>query len=138
MKNSGRLKIATIDGDTGNDGFIDMLCLYGAQSFSIWDADINQMYDSGDDFEQITANVFLDDFNSSNDRNDSLRLPIYLRVRGIFYGQFLSKRLGTPCIVYDTQNQKINSSPTGVETLDSTKCITRMCRWYWHSEASTA
>lgn len=49
--------------DMGNDG----IYLYGGRSFSVWDAaDMTQVYDSGSDFEQITAERLPDYFNASN------------------------------------------------------------------------
>jgi 2',3'-cyclic-nucleotide 2'-phosphodiesterase/3'-nucleotidase/5'-nucleotidase len=44
---------------------------YGARSFSIWDEAGSLVFDSGDDFEQITAALLPDAFNSNNDDNDS-------------------------------------------------------------------
>ncbi|GGG10819.1 hypothetical protein GCM10010912_64030 [Paenibacillus albidus] len=49
--------------DMGHDG----IYMYGARSFSIWDADtMKQVYDSGSDFEKITAERLPDVFNASN------------------------------------------------------------------------
>ncbi|CAN0604015.1 unnamed protein product, partial [Ectocarpus sp. 12 AP-2014] len=42
---------------------------YGARSFSIWTADGTQVFDSGSEFERITARVIPDNFNSNNDEN---------------------------------------------------------------------
>jgi DNA-binding beta-propeller fold protein YncE len=43
--------------------------LYGARSFSIWDAvNMTQVYDSGSDFEAITAEIYPKYFNSSNNK----------------------------------------------------------------------
>ncbi|OPA81537.1 multifunctional 2',3'-cyclic-nucleotide 2'-phosphodiesterase/5'-nucleotidase/3'-nucleotidase [Paenibacillus selenitireducens] len=51
--------------DMGPDG----LYMYGARSFSIWNADqMSLVYDSGSDFEEITAERLPDYFNSSNDK----------------------------------------------------------------------
>lgn len=51
--------------DMGHDG----LYLYGARSFSIWNAaDMSQVYDSGSDFERITAERLPRYFNASNDK----------------------------------------------------------------------
>lgn len=47
------------------------LYAFGARSFSIWDAAGNLVFDSGDDFERITASVIPGDFNSDNDANRS-------------------------------------------------------------------
>jgi DNA-binding beta-propeller fold protein YncE len=44
---------------------------YGARSFSIRDAAGALVFDSGDDFERITAAALPADFNSNNDENDS-------------------------------------------------------------------
>jgi hypothetical protein len=67
----GRLTISSIDGDTDGDGDIDQIHAYGTRSFSIFDTNGNLVFDSGDEFERITAELFPDDFNSTNDENDS-------------------------------------------------------------------
>ena len=46
-----------------------VLFSYGARSFSILDDRGRRVYDSGDDFEQITAAALPDNFNASNDKN---------------------------------------------------------------------
>ena len=51
----GRLNASSIDGDVDGDGDYDRLYSYGSRSFTIWDAAGNQVFDSGDAFEQITA-----------------------------------------------------------------------------------
>lgn len=51
--------------DMGNDG----IYIYGGRSFSIWDAaTMDQVYDSGNDFETITAERVRDYFNVSNSK----------------------------------------------------------------------
>ncbi|NEQ47638.1 MAG: bifunctional metallophosphatase/5'-nucleotidase [Leptolyngbya sp. SIOISBB] len=70
-ENLGRLEVSTIDGDTDGDGDFDELYAYGARSFTIFDAEGNLIFDSGDDFEQITASLFPEAFNSTNDENGS-------------------------------------------------------------------
>ncbi|MEW8279213.1 MAG: choice-of-anchor I family protein [Candidatus Thiodiazotropha sp.] len=70
-ENLGRLKITTVDGDSDGDGDYDEIYSYGARSFSIRKARGKLVYDSGDDFERITAALLPDDFNSNNDENDS-------------------------------------------------------------------
>jgi 2',3'-cyclic-nucleotide 2'-phosphodiesterase (5'-nucleotidase family) len=47
------------------------LYAFGSRSFSIWDAAGNQVWDSGDLLEQVTARVYPGDFNSDNAENDS-------------------------------------------------------------------
>lgn len=70
-ENLGRLKVTLTEGDTDGDGDYDELYSYGSRSFSIWDKRGRQIFDSGEDFEQITAAAYPDDFNSTNDENDS-------------------------------------------------------------------
>lgn len=68
----GRLNITTSLGDTDGDGDFDELYAYGARSFSIWNGSTGALvWDSGDDFEQITAQEYPNDFNSNNDENGS-------------------------------------------------------------------
>ena len=67
----GRLTVTTFDGDVDNDGEFEALYALGARSFSIWAEDGTQTYDSGADFERITAQRFPDNFNASNDENDA-------------------------------------------------------------------
>jgi DNA-binding beta-propeller fold protein YncE len=57
-ENMGRLGASTNEGDTDGDGDYDELYVYGARSFSIWNAQptaMNQVFDSGDQLEQIIA-----------------------------------------------------------------------------------
>ncbi|MCH2214570.1 MAG: choice-of-anchor I family protein [Flavobacteriales bacterium] len=72
-ENLGRLNVTIANGDTDNDGDIDEIFGYGARSFSIWDESGNLVWDSGDDFEQITADYLAPFFNSTNDDNDSFK-----------------------------------------------------------------
>lgn len=54
--NMGRFRISNLHGDTDGDGDYDELYCVGARSFSIWDATTGALvFDSGDDFEKITA-----------------------------------------------------------------------------------
>lgn len=70
--NMGKAEIVTSLGDTDGDGDFDALYLPGARSFTIWDAATGAIvFDSGDDFEQITAMTNPDDFNATNDENGS-------------------------------------------------------------------
>lgn len=67
--NLGRLLTTTTLGDTDGDGDIDQLYSYGTRSFSVYSADGSLVYDSGSDFERITAEAFPDYFNANNDEN---------------------------------------------------------------------
>jgi len=62
--NLGRLTVSNASGDTDGDGDFDQIQAFGARSFSIWDANGNQVFDSGDQFEQITASRVPTLFNS--------------------------------------------------------------------------
>ncbi|MEL7538705.1 MAG: choice-of-anchor I family protein [Pseudomonadota bacterium] len=95
-ENLGRLQSTTATGDLDGDGLIDLIHSYGARSFSIFDRHGSLVYDSGADFENITANLLPDDFNSTNDENDSFdnrsddKGP---EPEGIVVGRFLGQTL---------------------------------------------
>ncbi|WP_109830760.1 choice-of-anchor I family protein [Reichenbachiella versicolor] len=61
------LGIMNISQQSG-DGKYQELLTYGARSFSIWEVEEGQIYDSGDDFEQITATIYPENFNASDDK----------------------------------------------------------------------
>lgn len=65
----GRLKVTSALLDPDNDGVVEKLHAYGARSFSIWDQNINQVFDSGDDFGRISAAVLGNNFNSAHTEN---------------------------------------------------------------------
>ena len=70
----GRLKATNVMGmiDSDSDGVADKydaFYAYGARSFSIWDQNANLVYDSGDDFERITAALLGNNFNSAHTEN---------------------------------------------------------------------
>ena len=68
----GRLNITTLDGDTDNDGDIDRLTMYGTRSFSIFNGDTGALvFDSGSDFETITAAALPNAFNSDDSNEDN-------------------------------------------------------------------
>ena len=82
----GRYAVTTANGETagcditdgqafqnGTSGCVfEELYGYGARSFSIFNADTRQLvFDSGSDFERITAQRLGADFNSDNDENQS-------------------------------------------------------------------
>jgi len=63
----GNLVISKFDGDTDNDGQIEVPHAFGTRSFTIWNADTGAMvFDSGSDFEEITALLVNSIYNSSN------------------------------------------------------------------------
>ena len=109
----GRLKVTTALGDEDNDGVYEALYAYGARSFSIWDQNINLVYDSGDDFGKISASILGDDFNSTHSENkgdnrsdDKGGEPEAIAVGKIAdrtYGFIASERSGD-LFIYDISN----------------------------------
>jgi hypothetical protein len=67
--NLGRLNVSKASGNFDNDADYDALYAFGARSFSIWTADGAQIYDSGDDIEQITSAAYPLFFNAGNTNN---------------------------------------------------------------------
>ncbi|WP_226577435.1 choice-of-anchor I family protein [Acuticoccus sediminis] len=65
-----RLTVSTVDGDTDGDGDIDVLHAFGSRSFSILDTEGNVVFDSGDAFERIVADLAGERFN--NDDGDTI------------------------------------------------------------------
>ncbi len=66
----GRLNVSIEDGYNATNGCYDELYSYGSRSFSIWNTDGTQAFDSGDDFEQITAAANPEFFNSDHSASD--------------------------------------------------------------------
>ena len=70
----GRLKVSTFKGatdmSTDGSGTYDSLYTYGARSFTIWDQNGQVVFDSGDDFERITAAIHGPAFNNDEDANE--------------------------------------------------------------------
>jgi DNA-binding beta-propeller fold protein YncE len=71
--NLGRLRITTTPnfGSAGKNaaGQCNELFSFGARSFTIWNTDIQRVFDSGDDMERRTNNLPNVLFNASNDNN---------------------------------------------------------------------
>ncbi len=68
----GRLNVTTATGDTDGDGDFDEIHAYGGRGISIWNATTGQLvWDSGDDFERITAAdpTFGAIFNANHENN---------------------------------------------------------------------
>ncbi|WP_210394683.1 choice-of-anchor I family protein [Motiliproteus sediminis] len=63
----GRLKTTTSRGDSDGDGDIDQIYSYGARSFSIWNAKVELVYDSGNEFEFQLAGHANNGFDVWND-----------------------------------------------------------------------
>jgi hypothetical protein len=66
----GRLTVTSALGDSDGDGVYEAIYAYGARSFTIWDSNGLAVFDSGDDFERITASIHGDAFNNNNEENE--------------------------------------------------------------------
>ena len=66
--NLGRLKIAATEG-LNSDGEYEQLYSFGARSITVWDAETFDSYDTGSTIEEVTADIYPNDFNSTNDAN---------------------------------------------------------------------
>lgn len=113
-ENLGRLKTTTANGDIDNDGLYEEIYCYGGRSFTIWNESGEVVFDSQDDFEQITAGYLNLNFNSSNDANDSFKTrsddkgpePEALKVAQIDgrYYAFIGLERAGGIMVYDVTN----------------------------------
>lgn len=65
----GRLTVSSVSGDLDGDGDFDRIEVFGGRSFSIFDASVKQVFDSGDQFERITAAALPAYFNSDRQNN---------------------------------------------------------------------
>jgi 2',3'-cyclic-nucleotide 2'-phosphodiesterase (5'-nucleotidase family) len=66
VENLGRLTITNTLGDIDNDGNYEKIYAFGARSFSVWDDTGKLVFDSGDQFERITAAQAPTLFNANN------------------------------------------------------------------------
>jgi Choice-of-anchor I domain len=69
-----QLKVSWVDGDSNGDGYLEHIYAFGGRSFSIRSPDNRLIFDSGDDFEQVTAQAWRDTngyflFNTPDDEN---------------------------------------------------------------------
>ncbi|MFM9958354.1 MAG: choice-of-anchor I family protein [Phycisphaerales bacterium] len=65
----GRLNVSNATGNTDGDTDFDQIHTFGARSFSIWDSNMTQVFDSGDDIEVITSNASPANFNAGHTTN---------------------------------------------------------------------
>lgn len=121
--NLGRLTVTNVNGDVDGDGDFDVLYSYGARSFSVWSADGTQVFDSGDDLEQITTGLTPTLFNADNnnpaqfDTRSDNKGPepegvTTGKVDGVTYAFIGLERAGGGIMVYDMSDP---AYPTFVE-----------------------
>lgn len=111
----GRLIISSIDGDLDGDGDLDQLFSYSSRSFSIYDQLGNLVFDSGDDFERITAELTPELFNAdsgdptkvdtrSDNKGPEPEALTLGQVNGRTYAFIGLERAGGGIMVYDITN----------------------------------
>lgn len=108
--NLGRLQLTNATGDTDNDGDFDEIHAFGARSFTIWNSSFAQIFDSGDQLEQITAAQTPATFNSdgttgsfdtrSDNKGPEPEAVTTGMVNGVLYAFVGSERTGD-ILVYD-------------------------------------
>ena len=111
--NLGRLNISSVMGKLPGTNIFTELYSFGTRSFSIRDANGALIFDSGDDFEWITARVYPTNFNPSNnntafdDRSDDKRPEPEGVVVGKAFGNTYAfiglERIGE-VVAYDVSN----------------------------------
>ncbi|WP_255516679.1 choice-of-anchor I family protein [Haloferax sp. KTX1] len=69
-ENLGAKGVTTTLGDVDGDGRYEELYVFGGRSFSIFTTNGERVFDSGSDFEDITAERFDDQFNNDNNEHD--------------------------------------------------------------------
>lgn len=69
-ENAGRLKITTAFGLNEEKNCYEDLYTYGGRSFSIFTADGTRVFDSGSEFEELTAKLLPEYFNTNHTENE--------------------------------------------------------------------
>ncbi len=123
--NLGRLQLSNATGDTDGDGDFDQIHALGARSFSIWNSSFAQIFDSGDQLEQITATQNPTGFNSdgttatfdtrSDNKGPEPEGVTTGTVNGVLYAFIGSERTGD-ILVYDISNP---ASPVFKQYIDN-------------------
>ncbi|WP_046746142.1 choice-of-anchor I family protein [Kordia zhangzhouensis] len=113
-ENIGRLKVAIDIGDTDGDGDYDKLYNYGARSFSIWSADGNLVYDSGNEISTRVLAETPERFNwdweddatdkRSDDKGAEPETVEVLNIGNERYILFVGLERNSQVMVYDITN----------------------------------
>lgn len=114
--NLSQINVSRASGDIDNDGLYEEIHVFGGRSFSIFNAETGTLvYDSGNDFEVITANdpIYGPIFNASNSNNSLKNRSdnkgpepegvIVQEINGEFYAFVLLERIGG-VMVYNVSN----------------------------------
>jgi hypothetical protein len=128
--NLGRLTVTNATGDTDGDGDFDQILVPGGRSFSIRTAGGELVFDSGDDFERITAAQVPASFNSNgtfatfDSRSDNKGPEPEGVVLGKAFGRtyaFIGLERTAGVLVYDVSDpfnptfvQYVNTSPDDI------------------------
>lgn len=65
----GRLTVSRATGDTDGDGDYDQLHVFGGRSFSVWNTDGTQVFDSGNMLDELIATQFPANYDENRDDN---------------------------------------------------------------------
>lgn len=106
--NLGRLKTTNTLGDIDNDGDNDVIYSYGARSFSVWSANGNLVYDSGNSIATetlaLTPNRFNDEDKRSDDKGAEPEAVEVLNIGNERYILFVGLERTDQVMVYDITN----------------------------------
>ncbi len=128
-KHLGRLRVTNALGDFDGDGQFEALYCYGGRSFAVWTPEVEQVFDSGDQFERILADLHPEFFNSDHenltfdDRSDNKgpepESVTIGRIGGRSYAFIGLERMGG-CLVYDVSHPRQPVFESYVNTRDFT------------------
>jgi hypothetical protein len=124
-QNLGRLNVTNATGNLDADSQFERLYSFGGRSFSIWTAAAELVFDSGDDFERITAASIPPSFNSngtsntfdtrSDDKGPEPEGVVLAKLFGRTYAFICLERTGG-IIIYDVSNPRAPSYVRYVNT----------------------
>lgn len=104
-KNLGRLKTTTENGDTDNDGDVDVIYSYGARSFSIFSEAGELVYDSGNEFVRRLQGLEAGDYvkKRSDDKGSEPESIEIAEVNGEIYA-FIGLERQNGFFIYNISN----------------------------------
>lgn len=106
--NLGRLKTTTANGDDDGNGLVEQIYCYGGRSFSIWGANGELLYDSGNEIgartKLLTEDRFNDDDSRSDDKGAEPETVTLLELPGKRFYLFVGLERNDQTLVYDVSN----------------------------------